>query len=309
MFLYMGVTTDQILSKLKDEYGLKEKDVLIIKAIRYEKATAEQICKITKIPLGRVYSYLNKLVSKGLIERTSKKPYYYVIKDFNKNIISFMKDTRHKFVKKEAEVLKLMKGPGSEHIETIDTKEKFTQFHLNIIAEGQIVKITGYHGSFPYILYPNKWDEFIRLRHLVLSKRDTISFTDDETAYLVFKTYREALANGVKFEVIFEKNAFDNHLNMMLESWGKPYVQKFLKNLKKKLNQHSIKIYLLDEFLPLQADINENRVGLALIKKGSTTGAVIFSKNMVQIHSLIFEQRKERTIDLEQYLKKYEGIF
>jgi len=296
------VETDQILRKLQKHYGLKEKEVLIISALQFNKAPADEICEKTKIPVGRVYAYLNNLVSKGLIERTSKKPYIYEIHNFNRNVISFMKHSRDTLIRRETEVLKLMRGSSSEHIETLDTKEQFTQYHLNIIAEGQRIQIVCVTDSFPFLLYPSTWDKFQKQRQLVVSQRSTISFTDEETSYLVFKSYKEALQTGKKFEVIFEKAAFDRHIKILRDGFGDDYVKDFLQGIKSKVLQYGIQAHLLDEFITMQTDLNENRVGLSLRHENVTFGIVIFSKKVVQIYRTSFEQKLERTIPLMEYI-------
>ncbi|MFC1774893.1 hypothetical protein ACFLZN_01090, partial [Nanoarchaeota archaeon] len=54
---------EKILQKLKDSHGLKNKHVLILKALsKGKQLTAENLSDVCQIPLGRIYSYLNELV-------------------------------------------------------------------------------------------------------------------------------------------------------------------------------------------------------------------------------------------------------
>ena len=177
---------------LRKEFGIREKEISILRAIEASKLSAKQICDATGIPKGRVYEHLNSLLEKGLIERSAKKPYSYFISDTRGNILVFMKERIDSMVKAQSEIIEMMEKAGGEHIEKIESSEKFTYTHLNMISSSNDFRMIGVHDSFPYFLYPASFNDFLRLRNLISSKRATISFTDPERILYVYKTYKKA---------------------------------------------------------------------------------------------------------------------
>ena len=152
--------------------------------------------------MGRIYEYLNQLISLKLIEKTTKKPYYYEIKDMNKNIMDFLKHKTDEVIEAKTKLLDLMKGSGTGLIEVIDSKSSYSHHHLHIITEAKQVKIITHDRSFPLALYPQRWDDFLALRQLVRSKRDTFAFSDYNSVYLTFKTYKPEIWSNPKIPII-----------------------------------------------------------------------------------------------------------
>ncbi|MBW2999997.1 winged helix-turn-helix domain-containing protein [Candidatus Woesearchaeota archaeon] len=297
--------TDQVFKKLKEEFRLKNKHILILKALQFKDLSAESLSKKTKIPLGRIYSYLNELADSGLIKRTNKRPFVYIASDLERNIINFMKKRIDNLVKSEAEVIGLMKETGSEQIDIISNQEKFTFAHIRLLSEAKkSIKITAIHGSFPFLLYPSNKNDFVKLREMIMSKRQTISFTDYGTSFLVYKSYKDAYEGGKQFNLLFEKSTFEEHIKLIKKFLGEEFLQKMITDLIERIKKYKMNIYIIDEYNPMEIDVTEKKVGISIRHMGVTTGILIRSSNAVKLYSAFFEQRLSRAEPILPYLEK-----
>ena len=282
---------EMMLKRLKQKFGLKEKHLHILKALDNKKLEASQISKSTEIPMGRVYTYLNELVNHRLIQRSPKRPYTYELTDLRTNVLGFMKTRIDDLITAQREVIDLMKEGTPDQVELINTKGKFTATHVRLIAGSKEVKLISIHRSFPFLLYPSHWQEFLKVRKQVMKYRPTISFTDTETAYLVYKTYSDALAKGTRFRVLLDKDALDDHLSILLESFGQEYVQNYIKDLHDKLEKYRIQARVLEEKSPMEINIGDREVALSLVHLQLTTGLLMTSQTMVQFYTTYFEKK------------------
>jgi len=294
---------NKLLLELKNGFGLRDKHIQIIKVLDKWPLTADQISKQAEIPLGRVYEYLNQLIELKLIEKTSKKPYFYEIKDLNKNIIDFIKHRSDQMVESKSRVMNLMVGTGApEHIEMIDTKEKYSLVHLDIVSESSEAKIICHHNSFPFALYPRRWDDFLATRNLVRKQRSTIAFADYNSIYLIFKTYKDIFDMKKTIHIIMERSTWDKTIEMFKEEFGTLYVRHYLREVEKRLLEGEVEVYLTEEYQPIEVDLNNIRVGVAIRHGELTTGIVVQSSKSLAVFHKLFDQAKSRSIPLLRVL-------
>lgn len=293
---------ETIFAKLKQTYGLKEKHILLLRALCDGTARpAEALTKNAKIPLGRVYAYLNDLVRMQLVERTERKPFKYVIANFNRAIINFMHSRMTEYLHTESEVLGLMKG-GHEHIDLIKTREEYTRSHLHLIEDSMHIRLVCFHNSFPFVLYPDDFDEFVHVRKYVMSFRKTISHIMGDGLYVIFRAYQKALARGAKFDIIVEKSAILNHLEMFKRELEPAFYARFIKHMEQRLRR--VMIRSIDEYLPMEIDIGDHMVVLALSHLDMATGIVSRSEHVRSLYLALFEQKCARAQDIQELLKK-----
>jgi len=294
---------DKVFEKLKQNFGLRGKHILILEAIKDEKLNAKQICDKTSIPQGRIYAYLNDLLENKIINRTPKKPYVYSISNLNKNVINFMKQKMDVMVEAQSEVMDMMKGPGIEQVEIVNNSKKFTEVHLRMITESKVLKYISLHTSLPYVMYPFEFDDFIKLRRAVVKNRPTITFFDHNNATLIHKTYLDAFKKGKKMIVVFEKQSWENHLNVV-RSLGREFFDRWKRQVLDNFEKYNIQVYIIDEYLPMQVDVNERRVNFSVRHLGIITGVVLLSNEVTKFYNQFFDQTCKRAKLLKPILIK-----
>ena len=215
---------DNIYRILKRDFGLRDKHVMVLHALEQQEQKAEDLCKVTHIPQGRIYEYLNTLVESGLVSRSHKKPYLYSVPDFKKNVVWFTKQKIDGMVKAQDELLETLKQPSS-NVALINNSAMFSKTHCDIITKARIFRMIGIHHSLPFMLYPEELDEFKALRRVITSSRPTIVQSNGETTLLVYKTYMDAFKKGKSMSGIFEKDTFNRHMQLFERAFEK---QQFL---------------------------------------------------------------------------------
>jgi hypothetical protein len=298
------VDEKKIFHKLRRVYGIKPKHILILSALKdATPRSAHKIAQLTNIPLGRLYTFLNELTSFHLVQRTGKKPYAYFIENFNTAVIDFMRSQMNKYITAESEIIELMKGGAPEHIELIKSKKDYTHAHLKLIEESSKIRITCYHRSYPFILYPSNFDDFLLLRKAVVAWRPTISFVDPDALYIIFSTYQKAIDAGKEFEVICEKWTLLDHLEMIKKELGEEFYERYVKEMSDRLRKKKISVRALEEYLPMEIDLGDTNVVLAINHLNVSTGSVIRSPVVLDLYSTLFDQKLPRTKNLMEYLE------
>ncbi len=294
---------ETVYTKLQETFGLNDKHILILKALKHDGLGAKKICEKTKIPQGRIYEYLNHLIDNKLVEKTHKKPFTYSVYDLNYNVIGFMKHKMENMLRAQTEVMDLMKGSGLDYVDIVNSSTKFTQMHLAMIAEAKSLKYISLHNSFPYALYPLEQSKFIKMRKAIVDSRPTITSFDGQMALLVFRTYKDALTQGKEIHVVLEKSSFDFHVNI-IKGMGKKFFDYWKDTMIEQSKNYNIKAYVLDEYIPMQIDVNDRRVNISMRHLGVTSGVVIHSKDVVKFYSKIFDQNCKRAEDILPLIKK-----
>lgn len=289
-----------LFEKLKEKFGLNSKHVDILEALKDQKLDAKNICKKTGIMQGMIYNHLNFLIENKLIERSSKKPFTYSIVNLNMNVIGFMKNRIDEMLNAQLEVMDTMKGPGLDYFERINDSRRYTQMHLTMLSESKEFNYVSIHGSFPYMMYPMDYENFMKIRKAIVKKRQTITSYDPKIAMLTFNSYKEAMEKGTKIIGVFEQRSFDFHVKIIKQmgffnDWRKIILNQFAK--------YNIKVYVANEYLPMQMDINEKRVSVSVRHFGIVNGIVLFNDEITRFYKQIFDENRKRAKDVVGLLK------
>jgi adenylate cyclase, class 2 len=296
-----------LLYRLGEYFDLNNNHIKILESLLYENLDAKKICDKTKIPQGRIYDYLNYLIKNRLIEKSLKKPHIYSVKNLNETILMFMKTRIDDMISAQSEIMELMEGSEQYYFERIKDSKKFTQTHLSMISETKKrLNYISLHTSFPYTLYPFDKDMFIKLRKAIVDSRPTITAFDLNSAIISFNTYKEFLESGKEMNVIFEKRSFENHINV-IKKLGDAFFNRWKKMILEQFQKYNIRVYVIDEYLPMQIDINEKRVNLSLRHHDLINGISISGQGITELYNTIFEQRLKRSEDVVPLIKR-EGI-
>jgi sugar-specific transcriptional regulator TrmB len=287
---------------LREKFGVSDRELLIIQALEHNELTAEDICKQTHIPKGRIYGYLNNLMANQVINRSPKRPFTYSIPDLKTNIAWFTKNRVDTLIQAQTELIEHLGQSSATNVELIKDSAGFSQKHMDMINESKLMKIMSIHNSFPYLLYPEKLEHFLKVRKLIVNSRPTITHRGKETALYIYRTYLDALKKGKGIVFIFEKESFDFHMALFKRKLG-PLFKTLLQDVIHRLETNHASAYIIDEYLPLQIDSNDKRVTLSLHYGGATTGIMLRNKEAAQFFNKVFKQRIERSQNVLPILK------
>jgi predicted transcriptional regulator len=295
---------EDVYSILRKEFGLKEKHIIIMKALEGRRLRADKLCKATDIPQGRIYEYLNDLVEFGVVEKEGKKPATYTISDIKKNMVWFTKQRIDSMLHAQAEIMDTLKQQKRDAVEFVDGAYKFTQTHMHMLGESKKFKYMSVHGSFPYVFYPSGVNDFIKVREIVSHSRRTMLHSGSGTALLIYRAYMDALKAGKSISVLCEKEAFDFHMALFRKWLGRQRFRKVIQDVIKNFENLNVEAHVIDEYNPMQIDVNERQVCLSINYIGITNGILISSKQAVNFMNQVFDERVNRAKNVIQLLKK-----
>jgi len=292
-----------IIKELATEFDLRSKHLLILDALYDEDLSAHIVSKKTKIPMGRIYDFLNDLLEYGLIEKTSKKPALYTMKNPGEKITNFLKFKFDKLVEKENRILDLMqKKQTIESLEMIHSGDEFTFKQIQLLSECKAIRTVVRHGSIPFPIYPSNSKEFQKVREVIIKNRATLAHTTHEMTFMIYKAHKDAYEQGKHFTAIIEKSALDFNLNIIKSKLGKSFLKKMIRDIKEKIMKYKMKIYVINEYVPMQIFITEKKIMLSIIHLGITTGVVIQSDEVVELYREFYDDMVERSKPIEYYL-------
>jgi hypothetical protein len=293
----------EIIKKLASEFQFKNQQLLILEALFDHDLSAQEISKGTRIPLGRIYDFLNSLVSFGLIEKTTKKPSVYSMKNPNEKITTFLKYKFDTLVEKESRILNLIqKKQTMDNLEIIHTGDEFTFRQLQLLAECNEIRTVVRHGSIPFPIYPSNSHDFLKVRDTIVKNRPTLAHTTQEMSFMIYKAHKDAYEQGKFFSAIIEKSALDTNLRAIREKFGHVFLRQMIEDIKQRIIKYSMKICIIDEYVPMQIFITEKKVMLSIIHLGMTNGVVIQSDEVVKLYTDFYEDMLSRTQPIENYL-------
>ncbi len=294
----------KVLTELKTRYGLSEKHMLVLKTLRNKDLPAKRISSKTDISLGRLYEYLNDLLSYGLIEKKGKKPSVYSTEKMDEKVRNFLRIRFDKTVRDEKALMDLLrKRDMKDYVEVTKTKEDFIYTQLKMLGSCRKLYTITRFGSIPFLLYPSSNEKFVAFRKAVVKARPNLAGSSYETVVMINKAYAEAYRENKKMVAIVCRESFDFHMSLARKELGEDFYQSMIDELKKRMKDYSVKIYLIDEFNPAQIFINDDTVYVSIVHGGSTFGTIIHSMDATDIYNHVFEGMVERGIPLRDYLK------
>jgi sugar-specific transcriptional regulator TrmB len=294
---------EEIIKKLATEFHLKNQQLLILEVLFNTDLSAQEISKKTRIPLGRIYDFLNSLISFGLIEKTTKKPSLYSMKNPNEKITSFLKYKFDMLVEKENRILNLIqKKQNLDNLEIIHSGDEFTFKQLQLLSECKEIRTVVRHGSIPFPIYPSNSHDFLKVRDIIVKNRPTLAHTTQEMSFMIYKAHKDAYEQGKFFSAIIEKSALDMNLRTIREKFGHIFLHQMIEDIKQRIKKYSMKICIIDEYVPMQIFITEKKVMLSIIHLGMTNGVVIQSDDVVSLYTDFYEDMLSRSKPIEDYL-------
>jgi len=295
---------EKVIKELGKNFNLNGKELLIVEALIKEPLNAHKLSKTTDIPLGRIYDHLNNLIKVRLVDRSEKKPYVYSIDRFNENIADFLKYNFEDMVQKQHRIMHLLEHRAKkfDEIEIIESGDDFSFRTIQLLKEAKFIKNVVRHGSIPFSVYPDKIDDFSKVRKAVVENRTTLAYTTPEMTLMLYQSHEEAYKSGKNIEYIVERQSLNSYLNLIKKKFKKKFYNKMIEIIKERLEKYNVKIYVLDEFVPMQIFVTDKKVFLALIHLMHTQGIILMNKVAEELYSTYFDELKNRCKQITDYI-------
>lgn len=290
---------------LANDLRLSKKQVEIINALNKNDLSAQELCRAAKVPLGRIYSYLNELIRLELVNKTNEVPAKYSVKGMGKGITKFLDSSLNDFFEKKKQLLSLIEAPEQETI-FIDNKVVFTNELIKMWYEAGSLNALYNQLSAPLFVYPHNKNAFLEDRKLVWKARETITEDNQEINSLFFDANFNAYASGKKINYIACKKALDFYFNLIKSHYGREELRQRIEEIRKNFKKfRNVKINVLDESNVLHVYVAPHKavVTFGSARGGTLAGIVTYDEKMMKFYQKLFDDALARCISFESYLR------
>lgn len=300
---------EELLQLLQSEFKLTKKDTLIISTLTKKKMTAEELCNATKIPKGKIYTFLNKLLEMKLVEKTLDFPATYAVPNLEQKMLDFLNEEFERFTKKQKQMVDLLAGENAKSVdfEIIYDKREFIFKLMEMLSDGTEFKYILRYPALPYLVYLASPEEFMFTHNLIVQTRDALTDSKDNAPLLLNNFYVKKFEQKDRFEYIVCKNSLDEFLKLIKNKVGKAAYKKKISEIKLKLKKYNVSMRIIDEHFPLGIYLSNNKVIIVLTSSGALTGIIHRKKEVIDFYSNLFSEMQERSYPIEDYFKRING--
>lgn len=291
----------QILEILEHEFALKPNHISILSVITKEGLPANEISKKTNIPMGRIYNFLNDLISKKLILKSSNMPTYYFIDDVSSQISAFLRIQADEALARQKQLQKILEETEKPSVMPITSKTDYATWLMKVLREDNEFMLLCPQKIIPFaLLYPENEEDFIRVRQKIEEKRSTLAGANDRTLDIL-RMYQRIMHEGRSIKYLMWKDAVVWHLELMKKILGKRFSD-LINSINKKLSTKQIQARVMETPFPYYLFISNKRVITFLAHANTISGLVVQDPNTVKMYRDLFNSlfKKVRLLRLSQ---------
>ena len=302
-----------VLNELQQKYGLKENEIAILRFLidSNRKSDAREISRRTKIPMGRIYDFLNELLTKRLIEKTDGVPARYFVGDFGQQIHEFLNYQLKNMNMNYLALTSALENESTLSSASIRILHSKDEFMLELIRQAEFsgrFKVLLLGLSVPFVLYPESKEDFVKMRNMAVVKTGALTGKTSRLHIILNEAFNKRHNRKQKTEFAMSEKTFDLFIKSLFENYGKNFVKRYLLGIKSKLANYDAHIRILKESFPYYISISEKSVIFAT-RSGDDTTSVVFEstdavKLMTKLFDLFYNEGRDINEVFDEYLKK-----
>jgi sugar-specific transcriptional regulator TrmB len=303
-----GKKFDTLLERLRKDFDLKENHITILDTLFSKDMTADEICKKTGIPKGRIYEFLNYLVDVDLVSKIRAVPAKYTVANFEKRIMDFLNFNFDNYLKKEMEIIDAMSdGKRIESIKMVKTREEhILQIRRSYISDKEFMIIER-KNTVPFFFFPENDQDFRRIRSEISRRRPVLHRTDQHlimyknTFFSTLKTSRKS------FRYLVNQTAINNYFDAYLAAFDKKKMQSQLQIITDIMKEKDVKVRVTKDIFPYHMFLTDKRLMLSLNLPESISGMLVESKGVINEYAGFFRMMFSSAKPVEPILAKLKG--
>ncbi len=290
------------------ELGFHKYHLLIIDSLLNQKKTAKQVSEEKKIPMGRIYDFLNQLIEEGIVEYEIITPTVYYINDFEKKLVNYLDNFFLEKIKKQNELFEAIKTtkPVVKPIYTTNYFDKVVDKE-RMAKNVKFIKKIRRDTSYPFFFYPEDYDESVK--YLVKIHNKPVSYFKDPVKQKLFvKAHENQKETYSKYptQLMVSMYSIDYFFKAIKEHFGKEDALKKLKQMKKNLSKYPlIKFKISKERFPYHLMVTNQAAIIALreekVNKKNLVGTYFKGGNIIKQYSEIFNLKFKKAVGFNEY--------
>ncbi len=301
---------DRVLQLAEKNFNFRLNNQLIIKAL-YNKGqmTADEICDETGVPRGRVYEYLNELVEKNLIVKTSKQPFRYYIDSMEQRAVEYSANSLMRALKKQENLIKKLKVKDSL-IPLSNLSDKIilrSREEYNAEKLGFILRDKLYHSFFfpfndldEYFSFKQKFEKGVIPRSYSMEARRDLS--------LSLMVAKHTFEQKIPVKSVMGKSSIDFYFRRVKRVFGKEELAKRLQFILDILDENKqFKIRVVDEYFSYSLSLTDKSLVFTIVEEMNEdffmNGFLLRNEKDVKKYWNILQTRFDKGIDLKKVVK------
>jgi len=192
-------------------------------------------------------------------------------------------------------------------VKIVKNKTDYVAELMDIMSTCSKARIITRDNITPYFLYPQKDEEYIRIRGLIKGQRDTFTHeSGKDTDLKLFKVYKSAWESGKEIEYISSISGLDFFYNILEKNLDKNEIKKIVLESISNLKKYKVKIKIINNSLPTNIHITPNRVAVAILHPGGIiNGFISTEKDVVDSYNALFDTTMKGSVDILDHLNNY----
>jgi hypothetical protein len=267
---------------------------------------ADEICKLTKIPKGRIYTLLNELLEKKLIEKIDKNPATYSAGNFNEKAMLFLDRQFQNNQMREKEMIHLLDHTREGRIGLVDTSQKYKENIFKMLKESKSMNVILREGTGPFIFYPREKEDYFKIREAISRVRTTFTGTSG-ASYMFHEKYHE-LSHSVRIRSIADAKSMLNFLDIAKSCFGELKFERYVKLKLEHVREHQMGLRVVEEGFPYSLYEGDKIAMIVFVYKQSIVGVTTTSKQIIEIYRDIFDKCYSRAVPIQEFIKAKYGI-
>ena len=222
-----------------------------------------------------------------------------------KNLLEFLNRQMEGSIEKyEAAVNILEEEEQLEERSLLQSPNQYVFGVIRILVESEAVYAVSRRRSAPPVFYPQKREDYHKLRNAVARSRETLTGTKELTR-IMFEEIIKAIEKGRHFTYIMTYNGLLFFFEKYKECFGSEMAIEYIKALPTLLEQSRHKVFVIEETNPLTMYASEKQIALVITEsRGEIAGIQTNKKEIVDSYLQLFREMLSRSKPIQHYLDR-----
>ncbi|MBI4043665.1 MAG: hypothetical protein HY393_02565 [Candidatus Diapherotrites archaeon] len=287
---------ERVFDLLKADFDLKDQHVQILKVLMHGNFAAEDVAQKTNLPMGRIYGYLNDLVSWQLIEKRFH-PSMYSAENLDQRVTDFL-DRQYQLLNRKRESL-LEELSLPEKVEIFTNVDEFKDKFYGFLKDSTFSYYVDVGTAVPLIFLPRKEVEAVRV---IRAFYPNYHYT--EARHRNRERFWKNLDRLPNEKHIITMDCATNYFNAVRRAFGEAYLINRLQDIFRYMKQYNIELRVKVGLVANRSVITDKRFISLFYLEDQFIALKVESKALVNAYMSVFENVFESSISLDDFVRQ-----
>jgi len=300
--------SNELLLTLKNEYGLKENHIHILKALAVNDLNADELCSKTKIPKGRIYEFLNYLIQTQLINKETGAPAQYSSKNLNDRVVEFAENHLNQELQKRAKLISLVdKDRTQSEFKVFTTPGESRMESRKAWTESKELKIILHGPYLPHILRTSEEIVYDKIINTYTKHKVFMRSLDKIEKDIKRKIYIKSINDGkIKCIYLLDEESVNELFSAFRKELTKNEFKELIKNMEYQLTKNkNLKIRIIKKPSEYNIRIFDNKKVHIMLRNYVYLTIATENKDVVDSYLKVFDKIYAQSRPFSEFLKEF----